>query len=59
MRPTTAAPDPALEGMRPLASLLEIHDEAVRGVMQDWLHGVYAVESAPDAGRPAGAARRA
>jgi len=38
-----------LEGMRPLASLLGIHDEAVRGVMQDWLHGVYAVESAPGA----------
>jgi chromosome segregation protein len=47
---TTAAQDPALEGMRPLASLLGIHDEAVRGVMQDWLHGVYAVENAPDIG---------
>ena len=44
---TAATTDPALEGMRPLASLLGIHDEAVRGVMQDWLHGVYAVESAP------------
>ena len=44
---TPAAPEPALEGMRPLASLLGIHDEAVRGVMQDWLHGVYAVENAP------------
>ena len=46
---TAAAPDLALEGMRPLASLLGIHDEAVRGVMQDWLHGVYAVESPPGA----------
>ena len=46
---TTATEDPGLEGMRPLASLLEIHDEAVRGVMQDWLHGVYAVDSAPGA----------
>ena len=46
---TAAVPDPALEGMRPLASLLEIHDDTVRGVMQDWLHGVYAVESAPSA----------
>ena len=44
---TTAAQDPALEGLRPLVSLLGIHDEAVRGVMQDWLHGVYAVDSAP------------
>jgi chromosome segregation protein len=35
------------EGMRPLVSLLGIHDEAVRGVMQDWLHGVYAVDAAP------------
>ena len=44
----TAAQDPALEGRRPLASLLVIHDEAVRGVMQDWLHGVYATERAPE-----------
>ncbi|MEK7362308.1 MAG: chromosome segregation protein SMC, partial [Pseudomonadota bacterium] len=47
---TAAAPDPALQGMRPLASLLGIHDEAVRGVMHDWLHGVYAVENPPGAG---------
>ena len=46
---TQAAWEAAVEGMRPLASLLEIHDEAVRGVMQDWLHGVYAAESAPGA----------
>src|ERR1039458_8875579 len=46
---TAGAPDTALEGMRPLSSLLGIHNEAVRGVMQDWLHGVYAVESPPDA----------
>ncbi|TSA12020.1 MAG: chromosome segregation protein SMC, partial [Betaproteobacteria bacterium] len=46
---TAAAHDPALEGLRPLASLLGIHDDAVRGVMQDWLHGVYAVETAPHA----------
>ena len=44
---TAAAPDPALEGMRPLASLLGIHDEAVRGVMHDWLQRVYAVEHPP------------
>ena len=42
-----AAPESELEGMRPLATLLGIHDEAVRGVMQDWLRGVYAVESVP------------
>ena len=46
----SAAQDAAIEGMRPLASLLGIHDEAVRGVMQDWLHGVYAVETSPDLG---------
>ncbi len=46
---TVAAQDLALEGMRPLASLLGMQDEAVRGVMQDWLHGVYAVENSPDA----------
>jgi chromosome segregation protein len=55
---TAAAPEPALQGLRPLASLLGIHDEAVRGVMQDWLHAVYAVEAAPDPatrlGLPAG-----
>ena len=45
-----AAEDLALEGTRPLASLLTIHDEAVRGVMQDWLHGVFAVERAPGPG---------
>ena len=44
---TVAAGAPAAEGMRPLASLLGIHNEAVRGVMQDWLHGVYAVEGTP------------
>ncbi len=44
---TAAAEDSAAEGMRPLVSLLDIHIEAVRGVMQDWLHGVYAVESTP------------
>ena len=46
---TAAAPDAALQGMRPLASLLSIHNEAVRGVMQDWLHGVYAVDGPPAA----------
>ena len=46
---TAAVQDPALEGRRPLASLLGMHDETVRGVMQDWLHGVYAVESTPGA----------
>ena len=44
---TAAEVDATLDGMRPLASLLTIHDEAVRGVLHDWLHGVYAVESAP------------
>ncbi len=47
---TVAAPDQMLDGMRPLASLLGIHDEAVRGVMQDWLHRVYAVEAVPGSG---------
>ncbi|MBE0614189.1 MAG: chromosome segregation protein SMC [Burkholderiales bacterium] len=47
---TEAVPTPAPEGMRPLAALLGIHDESVRGVMQDWLHGVYAVEGPPSAG---------
>ena len=47
---TAAAPEQVLDGMRPLASLLGIHDEAVRGVMQDWLYGVYAVENTPGAG---------
>jgi len=46
---SAAAPmqDTALDGMRPLASLLQIQDEAVRAVMHDWLHGVYAVEGTP------------
>jgi len=45
---TAAAPEMTREGLRPLASLLGIHDESVRGVMQDWLHGVYAAENPPD-----------
>ncbi len=44
---TAAATDPEIDGLRPLASLLSIYDEAVRGVLHDWLRGVYAVESAP------------
>ena len=42
-----AAPDSALAGMQPLASLVGIHDTAVRGVMHDWLRGVYAIDGAP------------
>ena len=45
---TAEMPEAAPPGMRPLAALLEIHDQSVRGAMQDWLHGVYAVENAPD-----------
>jgi chromosome segregation protein len=43
----TAVQELSPEGRRPLASLLAIYDEPARGVMQDWLHGVYAVERAP------------
>ena len=44
---TVPAEEAMLPGLRPLASLLDIHGETVRGVMQDWLHGVYAVDGVP------------
>ena len=38
-------PAPA-EGLKPFSSLLRVNDAGIRGVLDDWLHGVYV---APDA----------
>ncbi|WP_306397780.1 chromosome segregation protein SMC [Telluria beijingensis] len=38
-------PAPA-EGLKPFSSLLRVNDAGIRGVLEDWLHGVYV---APDA----------
>ncbi|TXF98531.1 chromosome segregation protein SMC [Massilia arenae] len=40
-----AAPD----GLKPFASLLRVNDAGVRGVLEDWLHGVYVAVDAPQA----------
>jgi chromosome segregation protein len=44
-----AARDPAPAGLTPFASLLRINDARVRGVLDDWLHGVYIAQDASEA----------
>jgi len=44
-----AARDPAPAGLTPFASLLRINDAGVRGVLDDWLHGVYVAQDASEA----------
>nr|WP_307732113.1 chromosome segregation protein SMC [Massilia aurea] len=44
-----AARDPAPAGLTPFASLLRINDAGVRGVLDDWLHGVYIAQDASEA----------
>jgi len=44
-----AARDPATAGLTPFASLLRINDAGVRGVLDDWLHGVYVAQDASEA----------
>ncbi|MDY0960941.1 chromosome segregation protein SMC [Massilia sp. CFBP9026] len=40
-----AAPD----GLKPFSSLLRVNDAGVRGVLEDWLHGVYVAHDAAQA----------
>jgi chromosome segregation protein len=40
--PAGAAPDH--HGLKPFASLLKLNDAGLRGLLDDWLHGVYAVD---------------
>ena len=44
-----AARDPSPAGLTPFASLLRINDAGVRGVLDDWLHGVYIAQDASEA----------
>lgn len=44
-----AARDPAPAGLTPFASVLRINDAGVRGVLDDWLHGVYIAQDASEA----------
>jgi chromosome segregation protein len=44
-----AAREPAPAGLTPFASLLRINDAGVRGVLDDWLHGVYIAQDASEA----------
>lgn len=44
-----AARDAAPAGLTPFASLLRINDAGVRGVLDDWLHGVYVAQDASEA----------
>jgi len=43
------ARDPAPAGLSPFTSLLRVNDAGVRGVLEDWLHGVYIAQDASEA----------
>jgi len=48
--PAPAAPSQAeTAGLKPFASLLRLNDPGLRGVLNDWLHGVYVAEDAQGA----------
>ncbi|MCA1248265.1 chromosome segregation protein SMC [Massilia sp. MS-15] len=48
--PAPAAPAQAESaGLKPFASLLRLNDPGLRGVLNDWLHGVYVAEDAQGA----------
>lgn len=40
---------PAPDGLKPFSSLLRVNDAGVRGVLEDWLHGVYVAVDAAQA----------
>lgn len=46
---TPIAATPAVDGLTPLISLLQLNDPQLRALMQDWLHGVYVVDQADEA----------
>ena len=37
------------DGLKPFAGLLRVNDAGIRGVLEDWLHGVYVAASAAEA----------
>jgi chromosome segregation protein len=44
-----AAPSAETPGLKPFASLLKLNDAGLRGLLQDWLHNVFAAEDAATA----------
>ena len=44
-----AAPAPDAPGLTPFIDLLKLNDNAIRAVLADWLHGVYAADDAAQA----------
>ncbi len=46
--PAEPSDSPFADGFRPLSSLLRTRDASVRGVIQSWLAGFYAVQEVPD-----------
>lgn len=47
--PQAGGQAPAADGLKPFASLLRVNEAAIRGVLEDWLHGVYVAHSAAEA----------
>ncbi|MDT1837931.1 hypothetical protein FPK49_27155, partial [Acinetobacter baumannii] len=47
--PQPGAHLPAPDGMKPFSSLLRVNDAGIRGVLEDWLHGVYVAPGAAEA----------
>jgi len=47
--PQVGASAAPADGLKPLASLLRVNDPGIRGVLDDWLHGVYVARSAAEA----------
>lgn len=46
---TAAGPKEMPPGLKPFISLLQLNDPALRLLMQDWLHGVFAIDDAAGA----------
>jgi len=47
--PQAGAQVQAVDGLKPFSSLLRVNDAGVRGVLEDWLHGVYVASDAAQA----------
>lgn len=47
--PQAGSQPPSPEGLKPFSSLLRVNDAGIRGVLEDWLHGVYVASDAAQA----------
>lgn len=47
--PQPAAHPAPVDGLKPFSSLLRVNDAGIRGVLEDWLHGVYIAADAAQA----------